>query len=56
MANQAHEDFVKFMVEKGKKKEVANPQTRTGMKEGVNRQEVEDALKAIQEKIQRSKK
>ena len=55
MAEPTDNDFVKFMLEKSKKKEVAEPQDRTGTKEGVNHQEAEDALKAIQEKIQKKK-
>ena len=56
MAEPTDENFVNLMLKKSKKKEVAEPQTRTGTKEGVKREDVEDALKAIQEKIQKSKK
>lgn len=53
--SDSHDDFVRLMLEKSKKKENAEPQSRTGTKEGVNKQEVEDALRAIQDKLQKSK-
>lgn len=55
MAEPTDDNFVSLMLEKSKKKEKVEPQTRTGTKEGVKREDVEDALKAIQEKIQKKK-
>lgn len=56
MAELTNEDFVNFLLKKSKqKKEETAPQSRTGTREGVDRKEVEDALKSIQDKLQKSK-
>lgn len=55
MTDDKPNDFVSLMLKKSKKKEDAEAQTRTGTKEGIDRSEVEANLKAIQEKLQKSK-
>ena len=55
MSDQNENDFVQFLLDKSKKKEETLPQSRTGAKGTANAEQVEDALKAIREKIQKSK-
>jgi len=48
----ANEDFVNLMLEKSKKKENVEAQSRTGTKEGVSQDEVAKKLKEIQDRLQ----